>query len=280
MNKNVCCVLGLVLSLVGLAHDRYMLPSHTILSGRDGQVSLIASISNDVFHPDMPLGDDGQSKVSPRLKTLFASLQSQVILPDGKQVKGSPWRAYHRFSAADQQLEMAGTYRLGLVQESTPMVTFKRADGQHGRLFGADATLPDGASDVHRTTTSSRVETFVTLDQPTTASWKPTGVGLELSGPSHPNDLFVNESISWRLTYDGKPVGKDVEVTLVREDTRHRNQREPIAAKTDADGAFQVRFNHPGFYLLKASLARPGEAGSGFEKHYYSLYVTVEVFPE
>ncbi len=50
----------LILSLYSLganAHGRWIVPSHTILSGENPEyVSLDFSISNDIFHPDIPYG--------------------------------------------------------------------------------------------------------------------------------------------------------------------------------------------------------------------------------
>lgn len=269
-----------IVATTALAHDRYLLPSHTVLSGEKESISLVASISNDMFHHDRPLGDDGQGNVPSRLKGLFASLQGEVIYPNGNVDKQHPWRAYARFSASDMNLTEHGTYRIGLNQKPSLMLTFKKKDGQGGRAFGKKAVAPEGATNVKRYMTSSRVETYVTLDAPSQAAWKPQGEGVELTGESHPNDLFVGEPAQFRLTRDGQALTKATKVTLVREDTRHRNQRKEIEVETDDTGAFTVTFPEAGFYLLKASTSEPGKAGSGIDAHYYSLYVTLEVFPE
>lgn len=266
--------------LPGIAHDRYILPSHTVLSGKTADVSLIASISNDMFHHDRPLGDNGKGTVPPSLKGFFSSLEPFVIHPDGSQTHENDWQAFTRFSARDVNLDRPGTYRVVLAQNKALMLTFRKKDGQPGRAFGSKAIVPEGATDVKRYTTSSRVETFLTLDKPSEASWKPTGKGLELSGDSHPNDLFVDEPASFQLFFGGQPLVGVNEVVLVREDTRHRNKRKEFQVKTDDQGRFQVTLDTPGFYLLKAEVARKGEPGSGFEEHYSSVFVTLEVFPQ
>lgn len=268
-------------SLTSLAHDRYLLPSHTVLSGESGQaVGFQASISNDMFHADRPLGDNGSGKVSPSLKGFFSTIQPTILLPDGKAVQHPFVQAFARFSAGDFILQESGTYRFSLPQPNLIMTTFKNADGTGGRRFGTQPDIPEGVSDVKTTKIYSRVETFVTLNKPTRNAWEPEGAGLELSGKSHPNDLFVGETLHFQLFFDGKPLNAPCEVTVVQGATRHRNARNDQMLKTAADGQFQVSFPHAGYYLVKADLDLPGEPGSGIDAHSASLFVTLEVFPE
>ncbi|CAM2069196.1 DUF4198 domain-containing protein [Sulfidibacter corallicola] len=284
---NVTIIRVLILSSLipavsgALAHDRYIVPTHTVLSGESSQsVSVISSISNDVFHPDRPFGDNGKGAVPPSLKGYFARLQSVVINPDGSVSKDFDWQAFSRLSVGDLKLESSGTYRISVIHPEFPMTTFQKADGSRGRVFGPDATLPEGATDVVRRTTASRVETFVTLNEPNRAAMKPTGKGLELGGKGHPNDLFVNETGDFQLFYDGKPLDQSAEIVVVRSGTRHRNERKAMELKTDEQGGFQLSFTEAGFYLFQAALTLPGKPESGIDKHHYSLFVTLEVFPE
>ncbi|CAM2009527.1 DUF4198 domain-containing protein [Acanthopleuribacter pedis] len=265
---------------VGFAHDRFIVPSHTILSGeKTKSVSLTASISNDVFHPDRPLGDNGKGWVPPSLKAYFDRMETTVILPDGSKDPSFALQSFRRFSAGDLELKQDGTYRISLVHDEAPMVTFTKADGSFGRAFGKEARVPEGATKVVRKTTASRVETFVTRNNANRAAIQPTGHLLELAGSAHPNDLFVGEAVSFQLFHAGKPLAKPAEVVLVRGGTRHRNQRDKIEATTDATGTFEVVFPEAGFYLLQTEVMVPGRPGSGMQEHWYSLFVTLEVFP-
>lgn len=278
LSRFIFCLL-----LVGAlqAHDRFIVPSHTLLSGEKAtSVTLTASISNDIFHPDRPLGDNGRGQVPESLQGYFKRMKTVVVQPDGATDSAFSLQAFQRFSAGDLRLAQDGTYRISLVHESSPMVTFTKADGSFGRAFGKDAAVPAGATNVVRKATASRVETFVTRNAPNTRALQPTGQGLELGGTSHPNDLFVQEPISFQLFLHGKPPGKPVAVTLVRGGTRHRNQRHKIEVETDAEGRFQVVFPEAGFYLLQAEIMVPGSAESGLQEAWDSLFVSLEVFPE
>jgi len=263
------------------AHSRYILPSHTLLSSNKSEsVSMTASISNDLFHPDMPLGDNGKGVVPEGFQPLFNSLQSILVLPNGKQVAGPSWQSFSRFSVADQLVGQDGTYRIILKQPKTLMTTYRDQEGIPGRQFGPNPTLPKNATHINRLAIHSSVETYISKNEPTGAPFTPLGKGLELNGDSHPNDLFVGEPVTFSLTYNGKPLTESIEIQLIPEDTRHRNQREIIQVHTDVKGYFKVSFKEAGFYLLEAELAIPADDQSDIDQSIYTLYVTLEVFPE
>ena len=241
---------------------------------------MTASISNDLFHPDMPLGDNSKGVIPKGFEPLFKSLQSILVLPDGKQVAGPSWQSFSRFSVADQLVNQDGTYRIILKQPKTLMTTYHDAEGTPGRQFGPNPALPEGATKVNRLALFSSVETYISKNQPTETSLKPLGKGLELNGDSHPNDLFEGETVSFSLSYNGKPLTQPVEIQLIPEDTRHRNQRDTIHIQTDNQGQFDVSFKEAGFYLLEAELAIPAEDATTIDTSLHSLYVTLEVFPE
>lgn len=263
------------------AHGRYILPSHTMLSGEATQpVTLTASISNDVFHPDKPLGNNGGGDVNAFLAAMFKKLQASVIQPDGTTNDAVKWHAFSRQSVADLSLAQAGTYRVSIVQPATPMVTFKKADGSGARLFGSQPTLPEGASDIVYRTVAARVETYISHNGANRQALASVGQGIELSGDAHPNDLFVGEPARFQLLLDGKPLKQTANVQLTRGGTRHRNKREMLSVATDKEGLFTVAFQDAGFYLLEVEHEAKGEPGSGVDVRHFSLYVTLEVFPE
>ncbi len=263
------------------AHGRYILPSHTQLSGEDvKQVTLVASISNDVFHPDKPLGNNGGGEVNSFLANIFKTLKASVTLPNGTVNNAIEWQAFARQSITDITIDKPGTYRMSLVQPQTPLVTFKKPDGAPSRFFGNQQTLPQGATDVVYHTVASRTETFITHNTPNRAALNSVGAGLELAGETHPNDLFVGETAQLQLILDGKPLKEPAAVHITRDGTRHRNQRNTLERQTDASGNFSVIFEQAGMYLLEVEHTRKGAKNSGIDFHHNTLYLTLEVFPE
>lgn len=274
-------LLGITLSTSSVAHDRFILPSHTVLSSEKTEtVSLISSISNDIFHPDMPLGDNGKGTPPPPMIPLFKRLQSSVVTPDGNSIAGPSWQSYSRFSAADQILESNGTYRIRLMQPDTPMVTFKDAEGKPNRIFGPNPQLPSGATEVVKRVIRSSVETFITKGEATTPTTDNSDQQLALGGETHPNDLFSNEPLQLQLFFNGQPLQKAVDVTLVRQNSRHRNQRQERKVTTDSKGNFEITLEDPGFYLLSVELTEKADNNDQLDFYHTSLYVTLEVFPQ
>lgn len=274
-------VLSLSFVSMSNAHERFIMPSHTLLSGDKAQsITLIASISNDIFHPDRPLGDSNTGADVGKLKDLFQILKHTVLKPNGEVITGTHWQAFARLSVADVELKESGTYRIGLIQPDAYMTTFKRANGTPWRLFGKKPLIPHGATEVVRRTTSSRVETFVTLNSTDRAAVKPIGSGVELAGETHPNDLFVNETANFQLFYNGKPLKNHTSVKVIKAGTRHRNNRGEKIIEIDENGQFSFTPSTAGFYFLAAETAIKTPEISDVDIKHFSLYLTLEVFPE
>lgn len=264
-----------------VAHERYMVPSHTVLSGDKAQyVTLTSSISNAIFHPDRPFGDNGKGVPAGDLKTLFSLLQAKVYTPDGKVSNDVSWQAFRRMSVTDVKVEQAGTYRVSLVQPDVAMTTFVKADGTPWRIFGPNPKLPEGATNVVRRTTQSRVETFVSFNEPNDAAVNHTGVGIELGGDTHPNDLFAGETANFQLYFQGKPLSQKAKVKVIRAGTRHRNERNEIELAVGNQGNFEFTPKEAGFYFLGAETKVKVPQPADVDVKHFSLYLTLEVFPE
>lgn len=281
INTILCLFIFSLFSSLSHAHARYILPSHTILSGQAPQyVTLSASISNDIFHPDKPFGNNGGGTVNSFLDAIFQFVNPTITMPNGSVSDDILWRAYARQSVADLKLEQSGTYKVSMVQSPTPLTTFTNAEGEKSRQFGNQKPIPAGATDIIHHTVHSRVETYITHNAPSQAALKGTGEGLELIPHTHPNDLFVGEPAQFQLQLDGKHLPQGVKVALTREGTRHRNQREIKEFTTDAEGNITVDFEQAGFYLLEVEHTEPGLPESDVKFRHHSLYLTLEVSPE
>lgn len=288
--KKFVFVVGVIgisfISINTFAHERYILPSHTMLSGNEAQfVTLTASISNDIFHPDRPYGNHDKRIDVGQLAKLFDALIPTFITPNGETINNVSWQAFKRMSVADVEVEQSGTYRIGLVQPDIAMTTFKKADGTSDRIFGKQPKLPANVTDVVRRTTSARVETFVSVNDFTDTAINTRSSGLELGGETHPNDLFSGEAASFQLFFDGKPI-KDInpknkiKVHVVKAGTRHRNVREEVNLPVDAQGHFTFTPTAAGFYLLIVEKSQKISQPVDVDVKHHSLYATLEVFPE
>lgn len=275
------------------AHGRWVVPSHTVLSGEDPEyVTFDISISNDIFYPDHAVGgipeeklanDDAEiRKVPPPIKALLDSSRIQLTKPDGAVQSDYTLVDFHRKSVASALLDQDGTYRISLVQNPIYFTWFEKPDNSRGRLFGkaekVKALLPKGAKNIRTTKLYNTVETYITRNDGDGSALEASNNGLELKYLSHPNELFVGERFNFKVLFDGK-AKEGVGMHLIRNDTRYRNDRETIELVSNDKGLVTVEWKKPGLYLLEMEFEKDAsEDGVTLETH--ANYIVFEVFPE
>jgi hypothetical protein len=238
-------IAALVAPLSAQAHRGWILPSTTVLSGTDGWVGFDAGISNGVFDAD---------HAAMRLDNLKATAPDGSNVPLEHPMQGQ-WR-----STFDVHLTQAGTYKIGSVSR-TANATWM-LNGVAGRWRGPatelTANIPTGATDVVSAINANRLETFVTLGEPTTTVFTPTGQGIEMVPTTHPSELAAGEAATFQLLKDGAPLA-NADVTVARGGLKYRDAPEEIAAQTGADGKFTVTWPEAGMYWIN-TVVRPGGA--------------------
>ncbi len=266
MKRLAFSLFALALLVPGLAraHDAWILPSATVLSGEEAWITVDAAVGNDKFFFDhRPL----------QLKGL------EITGPDGKAVTAENAFTGHMRSGFDVHLTQAGTYRIAVVTNG--VFARWKENGKTKRWFGsADdyaKNVPAKAEALDVQQRVNRVETFVTQGKPT-----PVGAikdGIALVAVSHPNDLFAGEKSKFIVTIDGQPA-KQAELTIVHEGNRYRDASHDMSLKTNDAGEFEVTWPHAGRYWLhtqgkdkKTSL--PQAAG-----RILSYSATLEVLPQ
>ena len=242
---------ALLLPASAQAHRQWMLPSATVLSGDDSWVTVDAAVSNDLFYFEhVPMRTDN----------------IKATAPDGGEVTiENPATGKYR-STFDVHLTKQGTYRIASV--SSGVMGSYTLNGKQERLPRGTTkdtlakAIPAGATDVQTAETSNRNEIFVTLGEPTTTIFTPTGVGIELVPVSHPNDLVAGEAASFQFLLDGKPAS-GLKVSVVPGGIRYRDSLDELELVTDQDGKLTVTWPTPGMYWLNASIGSGREGGPG-----------------
>jgi uncharacterized GH25 family protein len=232
-----------------MAHRQWMLPSATTFSGNDGWVTVDAAVSNDVFYFEhQPL----------RAQNLVATA------PDGSEAKIENQATLRYRSVFDVHLTQPGTYRIA--SASDMLMGSYDLNGKTERLPRGTTketlaqAIPAGATNVQTSESSSRNEIFVTLGEPTTTVFKPTGRGIELVPVTHPNDLVSGEAATFQFLLDGKPAA-GLGVTVIPGGIRYRDQLNQIDLKTGTDGKVAITWPTPGMYWL--NVTTPGQRGEG-----------------
>lgn len=286
-------LLTILLSAHVDAHSRYILPSHTLVSGDDStQVALDLVISNDFFHPDKAYGGkttkqlqqstpkhDKPAKPQNAMKRMLASTKLTQFSPSGKQSDNTIVN-FGVKSVAAATLDETGTYRFSATTDPLLFTVFKKADGSRSRALGEEGlkNIPADATDVKSMLSLNRAETYVSWNGKSPLSLSKSGIELGNEG-THPNDLFANEAIRLQFLIDGKPLAKGVEVNLVREGTRHRNNRNVLTVTTDEQGFIEFTLEKAGFYFLELNYQVPAK-GEIYGAINHGFSAVLEVFPE
>lgn len=279
-----------LLATPAIAHNAWIKPSATTVSGDDGWVTFDAAASTDVFNAD---------------HNPMQLEQIKAFMPDGAEAKlENAMRGRYR-STFDVHLTKPGTWRVGTL--SMGVTGTYKLDGKDYRVGGrggpppgaqgagpggapgaqrpagpggpganTNVTMvpggpefapPAGATDVKLSMTANRYDVFVTLGNPTPI--KPSNKGLEMQPITHPADLIADEPGKFRFLVDGKPAA-NIEVEVVPDGRRFRDSQGAITVKTDAKGEATVKWPSAGLYWLRAvyndeTSPRPGIAGRRFQ---------------
>lgn len=259
------------------AHGRWLLPSHTNVTGQsEHAITLDMSISNDLFQGHY--GFVQASTLSPTERPLATPASLDVIEPNGQWRKDIPFHCLNIRSSGFDVLKHEGTFHYVLNQPDVYFVIFKDKNGEYGRRFGrlSEVELPEGATVTNTMRYIPTIHTFVSRNKLT----KPSRLnkGLELVAKNHPNDLFANEAAEFEVYFQGKPFKGEIEVQVVQGNTRYRNQREVQTFELKNDSTFKVNFPNAGMYLVEAELKLPSSI-DGIELDRWALFTTLEVSP-
>lgn len=246
------------------AHDAWIQPSATVLSGEEARVTFDAAAGNDKFqynHRPLPLN------------------ALQIIGPDGKAVEALNQHSGDLRSSFDLRLKADGTYRVALVRDG--VFARWKENGENKRWMGTAEDLaknvPQKADELAVSQSISRIETFVTKGKPSKVV--ATGKGLELFAEPHPNDLYVGETTQFTLLMDGKPAA-GLEIEIATDGSRYRDTTEELTAKTDEKGRFSIKWPHAGLFWLHTDISDDKTTVSAAKRRNVSYVGTFEVLPQ
>ena len=267
----VALLLAAALPETVFAHRSFLLPSATLVEGKEPWVTVDAAVGENVFEFDAsPLQLDGL----------------QITGPDGQALLPAQRFTGKRRSVFDLPLVKPGTYRMAVINESA-MATYK-LNGESKRWRGAlgamTKEIPVGASDVQVTRTHARIETFVSAGKPNATALAPSGVGMELIPLSAPGEYQAGEAARFRLLLDGKPLA-GLKVAVVPGNVRYRGVLREVTINTDAQGEFVVTWPFAEMYWINASYPPRVEVAEGQPRpvppaQRWSYSGTFEVLPQ
>lgn len=274
----ILAVSTLLFSAATLSHGRWLLPSHTNVTGNsEHAVTFDMSISNDLFQGHYGFVQASRINEVPNLDATPASLD--VIEPNGDWRKDIPFHWLNIKSSGFDTLSKEGTHHYVLNQSPVYLIIYKDENGNLDRRFGklSQVTLPKGSEVVKTMRYIPTIHTFVSRNKMTQPSR--LNKGLELVAKGHPNDLFAGEDVTFEVYFQGKPLDKELEIQVVRGNTRYRNDREQQTIVLKQHNDFNVTFPKAGMYLVEAELKLPSTE-SGIDLDRWALFTTLEVNAE
>jgi hypothetical protein len=297
LSKNLklyCGVCAFLVSSAVSAHGRWIVPSHTILSGeRPEFVTFDISISNNMFFPDHSMGgidiaalankELSERAAPPVILELMRSTKLELTKPDGSVQNDYALVNLVRKSVTAVKIEQDGTYRASVAVAPIYFTWFEDSQGELRRKFGrieqVKPSLPESVNNIRSTRLINSMHSYITRNNISAKALEPSGSGLELDfSGQHPNELFSGEGFSFRVLFNGSAL-EGADLHFVRGGVRYRNDREEIKLKTGKNGLVNVDWPSAGAYLLELEHEVPS-AESGIESDTHALYVTFEVMPE
>ncbi len=266
-------VLALILAATAgaaSAHRPWMVPTSTMVESKNAWVTVDGAISEGLFDVDhMPLRMNGLS----------------VTAPDGTTSPAPEAVMGKMRTSVDIPLPQDGTYRIALV--STNVFGSYKDGNEVKRFRGSEADfnkqLPAGATEVKKTITNQRIETFVSANKTSDGALKPTNAGIEMIPLSNPNDLRSGETLRVRFLLDGKPLPK-LAFSMVPGGVRYRGVLGEVRHTTDANGEATIKLPAPNMYWVNA--VYPPAPGKGAppsdapETRRFAYTGSLEILPE
>jgi hypothetical protein len=234
----------------------------------------------------------------------------QVTSPDGKTTSLNAAAELKKFNIAEFTLANEGTYRIRTKDAVGNPTKYALVDGHWLRVraprpanaspmqqpqanaeqkapqqapanqpprFVAEDQVPANAKTI-QTTNYYIAESFVTKGKPSPTP-QVENKGFEFKFLTHPNELYVGESLKAQVLMDGKAVPNlEVDVFKGASSYQPNAKREQPHVKTNAKGEVEVKFNEAGIYLITAAYpeANPDNTKQPVTQT-YTYSVTVEV---
>jgi uncharacterized GH25 family protein len=247
------------------AHRTWLLPSSTVLSGKDAWVTVDAAVSNDLFYFEHhPLQLDHLS----------------ILSPDGKPVAPVNLAKGQFRNTFDVKLDQQGTYKMAVLNQGA-FANYKlngEAKRWRGKPEQVTSDIPADATEVKLSEVQGRIEIFVTSGKPSDGNLKPTGAGLELLPVTHPNNLVAGEKATFRMVLDGQPAA-GLAVEIVPGGNRYRDKLNDSKVTTDESGSFSVTWPAAGMYWISAQV-QDDKSTIKNAKRRASYAATLEVLPQ
>lgn len=199
------------------------------------------------------------------------------LLPDGSTLK--PTRIFNGQTrlVVEAEANQKGTYTLAISRTGEPMYYAKLADDSWV------AKAKDELTEQERLTAKvhggyfQHSKSYITLHEMSDNWKKPLGHSLEIIPLSHPNHLYVRDSLPMQVLYQGKALAGAKLHAVYQGYRAKQHGKKPITTKTDEQGKAVISFDKASRWLItvKHSEATANQIKADSHEHQASLMLEV-----
>lgn len=226
------------------AHTPYLAPFTFEASNRD-MVTLDASFAEKFFIPELA----------------FNNSIYTVVTPKGKTVNPDSIVKLNLRMVVEHTMKDEGTYRFSTGKRVGRVFKVYELDGKRKSLENPTDAVPKGGKLLSFFQSMTMAETYVTKDGPNNTALKAYNQGLEFVAVSHPNDLFVGDTLSMVSQFNGKPL-VDLKIDIFKANDQFSDEKPSLTLTSNAKGEFKFTPDEKGVYLLRARHRSDAPKGS------------------
>jgi uncharacterized GH25 family protein len=226
------------------AHTPYLTPFTFEASSR-GVVTLDASFAEKFFVPELA----------------FNNSIYTVVTPKGKTVNPDSLVKMNLRMVVEHTLKDEGTYRFSTGKRLGRIFKVYELDGKRQSLENPTDPIPKGGKLLSFFQSLTMAETYVSKGGPNNKALKAYNEGLELVAVSHPNELFVDDTLSMVSQFNGKPLA-GLKIDIFQANDQFSNDKPDLTLTSSTKGEFKFTPEKKGVYLLRARHRSQAPKGS------------------
>lgn len=202
----------------------------------------------------------------------FAGSEFSVTAPDGSTAKPDSMAELKTRVVVEHKLEQEGTYRITTGTRMGAEFLFYELNGEAKRTMNPKEPLPEEAKVTQHFQSVTRADTYVTRKKVSSGALQVEETGLQILPVTHPNELYAEEALSFKVLFDNQPLATKFEVYPAG------TEGEPEAQVFETNKKGEIEISLPaGQYLIKARhrAAAPKSAKAPTYSHTTTLSILV-----
>ncbi|MCC4600464.1 DUF4198 domain-containing protein [Xanthomonas melonis] len=254
---------ALLLAASASAHTPYLAPS--TFAPQPGQtVTLDAAFAETFFVPE----------------AAFDQSRFSITGPDGGDTAPSRVQGFDTRTVVEHTLgKQAGTYRFSTGLRVGAQFRTWEHNGKRETVRDPKIPMPQGATLVASFQSRTLAQTYLSVGKPDRTALAASNRGLELIPVTHPNDLYVGETLDFTVQYDGAPLAnQNVEIS----EAVWTSDRKPklVSVTTDAAGRARLKLDQAGTWLALTRHRTPAPADAPVREYSNSTTLTFQVLEQ